>query len=151
MKSSGFNRRGESWGLSVTHQKAFVKRKRFSTAKNRRFFALSNKKIIMSKSIRPIDRTRIFRFFSYGLQKSAPVTHPVQGMVSRSSFVIDLVAPGKYLPQKIVGTMLCPIVCHKPVALRPTPCGSQHRRTLMIMSFRLRFMNETASQSDLMD
>ena len=93
----------------------------------------------------------VFSGFLVTDYKSAPVTHPVQGIVSRSSFVIALVAPGKYLPQKIVGTMLCPIVCHKPVALRPTPCGSQHRRTLKIMPFRLRFMNGTVSQSHLMD
>lgn len=47
--------------------------------------------------------------------------------------------------------MLCPIVCHKLVALRPTPCGLQYRRTLKIMPFRLCFMNGTASQSHLMD
>src|SRR3990170_8624227 len=60
------------------------------------------------------------------------------------------VAPGKFLPQKIVGAMLCPIDYHKLVALRPTLCGSQHRRTLKIMLFRLRFMSGTASQSHLM-
>ena len=72
------------------------------------------------------------------------VTHPDQGFFRNyppftwgHACTSNPFAPGKYLPQKIVGTMLCPIGYHKPVALRPTLCGSQHRRTLLIMPFRL--------------
>ncbi|OOP57851.1 MAG: hypothetical protein AYP45_01060 [Candidatus Brocadia carolinensis] len=48
-------------GQRVTHKKAFVKRKRFSVAKNCKIFALSNEKMIMLKYIHPNARTRIFR------------------------------------------------------------------------------------------
>ncbi|TVM00141.1 MAG: hypothetical protein CV087_15160 [Candidatus Brocadia sp. WS118] len=47
--------------VGVTHEKVFVKRKRFSAAKNRRFIALSNENYDKVQNIYSIDRTHIFK------------------------------------------------------------------------------------------
>ena len=84
---------------------------------------LSNEKILLSHKNSPHRPHPFFKHYQ-GLHRNY--------LVSRRQVPL-----GKFLPEKIVGTILSPIVCHILVALRSALCGSQHRRALIILLFRL--------------
>ncbi len=104
-------------------------KKILSSKKSQNICIVERNNSICLTSIHPIGRTRIFNILVTDY-KSAPVTHPDQGFFRNylpftggHACTTNPFAPGKYLPRKIFGTMLCPIDCHKLMALWPTLWG----------------------------